>query len=88
MKYFKKYENFGDYQPMPFDSPKITDYSQQTPNGLAGSYDPNNDTYLKDVPLNNDNDFNRFSRDMSPNNKVKDKRFNKKVKHLKTKAIS
>ena len=35
MIFIKTYEQFEDYQPMPFDSPKLTSYSQQTPNGLA-----------------------------------------------------
>ncbi len=84
MKYFKTYENFGNYQPTPFDSPKLTDYSQQTPNGLAGDYNPNEDTYKMDLPL--ENEFKRFSRDMSPDNILKrKKRINKKVGHLKTK---
>jgi hypothetical protein len=92
MKYFKKIdeinENFGEYQPMPFDSPKLTSYTQQTPNGMAGSYDASNDTYKKDTPL--ENEFKKFSQNYSEENTGKKRRkfmkkFGKKVKDFKTK---
>jgi hypothetical protein len=93
MKYFKKFdeinENFGEYQPTPFDSPKLTSYTQQTPNGMAGSYDASQDTYKLDTPL--ENEFKKFSQNYSEEQGNKSrKKFmrkfsNKKVKHLKTK---
>lgn len=85
MKYLKTYEEIGAAMTTPFDSPKINSYSQQTPNGLGGTFNLANDTYIKDLPINNDNDFKRIARDMDNNKNVKKKKFNKKVKHFKNK---
>ncbi len=91
MKYFKTIdeinENFGAYQPTPFDSPKLTSYTQQTPNGMAGSYDSSQDTYKLDTPL--ENEFKKFSQNYSQEHKKSRRRFmkkfGKKVKDFKTK---
>jgi hypothetical protein len=85
MKYFKLYEEFGTYLPTPFDSPKITNFSQQTPNGLGGSYDNTMNWKKIDSPL--DNEFKRFSRDFSQDKKFikkSRKKNNKKIKHIRT----
>jgi hypothetical protein len=86
MIYLKSFENFGSYTPTPFDSPKLTSYAQQTPNGLAGTYDDSINWKKLDSPL--DNEYKRLSADLSPDNKMtrrKRKRFKKKVKFFKTK---
>lgn len=84
MKYFKTFESFGDYQPSPFDSPKITSFVQGTPNGLAGASGVDG---IIDPKVDVDEEFDRISRDLEPDNKIgkKRKKFNKKVKHFKTK---
>ena len=84
MIYFKTFEEFGTYLPMPYDSPKISSYAQQTPNGMAGTYD--NSVASSDTAL--DNDFKKVSRDMNPDNEMKKvikrkRKFNKKLKEYK-----
>jgi len=84
MIYLKTYESFGSYTPTAFDSPKLTSYAQQTPNGLAGSYDSSISWENLGSVLNNE--YKRLTDDLSRNNKLKKrKRFNKKVKFFKTK---
>jgi hypothetical protein len=83
MKYLKLFEEFGTYLPTPFDSPKITDFGQQTPNGLGGSYDDSMNWKKIDSPL--DNEFKTFARDYSKDNIFKKKkRINKKIKHIRS----
>jgi hypothetical protein len=90
MIYFKTYEEFGTYLPTPYDSPKISSFAQQTPNGLAGTYD--NTMASSDTAL--DNDFKKVSRDMNPDNEMKipvkrkrkiRRKFDKKLKEYKRK---
>lgn len=53
MKYLLTFEQLGNYDPTPFDKPMITDYSQGTPNGMAGSFNGDSDWKKIESPLNN-----------------------------------
>ena len=72
IKKFKDYilERFGSYSPDPFStaSPKINQFSQGTPNGMAGTSNPNSKTVDPDDPIKVG--YKRFLNDINPSNKV------------------
>jgi len=67
IKKFKKFisERFGSYSPTPQESPKINQYSQGTPNGMAGTSDPSMNTVDPDDQIKVG--YKRFTRDFNPN---------------------
>lgn len=67
IKKFKKFiiERFGSYNPIPQESPKINQYSQGTPNGMAGTSEPKNKTVAPDDQIKVG--YKRFVRDFNPN---------------------
>jgi hypothetical protein len=73
IKKFKDYvlERFGTYNPIPvpMQSPKINQFSQGTPNGMAGTSDPNAKKIDNDDPIKVG--YKRFLNDINPSNKIK-----------------
>ncbi len=66
IKKFKKFvqERFGSYNPIPQESPKLNQFSQGNPNGMAGTSDPKMKTVDPDDQLKIGNK--RFVRDFNP----------------------
>ena len=94
MKYLKHFtellkEGIGEYDPMPDTSPKLTDYTQNSPDGMAGSWNSDSDWKKIESPL--DNEFKRISKDISDSDKnnntgimdidkIKKKRYHVRIK--------
>jgi hypothetical protein len=64
-------ERFGSYRPIPFESPKINQFSQGTPNGMAGTSEPKNKTVDPDDQVKVG--YKRFIRDFENTNKTGNK---------------
>lgn len=85
MKYILTFEKFGEYLPLPFDlnNSKITDFSQQTPNGMSGTSIENNDLVKSDDLV--DDQVKRLARDIEPEINRKRRRKLKKIKTFQSK---
>ena len=72
IKKFKDYtvERFGTYAPSPLVniSPKINQFSQGNPNGMAGTSNPNSKKIANDDPI--EVGYKRFLNDINPSNKI------------------